>query len=268
MDKEDNNEQEKCFVAGEQYTMFIVAIQCMLIYFVALVYYLKQTKRKMYLRSGFLILGYAGMYISRFVDALFQMPFLYDFYRKNAIMVISKSLNLVLLNWIWVALYFFLFQIERINMTLVASNHQLYRKSIARKNRINNTILVTYFIAILVFDSIEIYDYYQELKDQTSCKDRNEDVISLREIIKFVAIAVLRVSDLYLCIIFFLIISYYYLKTKIRFRNSPHYDEATWLGLPNGKQLTFCITVLIAVLNLIQWFFDISQLVLEIARYN
>ncbi len=109
MGKEDNKEDEKCFVEGEQLTMFILTILCMLIYFAALVYYLKKTKRKMYLRSGFLILGYAVMYISRFVDALFQMPFLSESYKKRVIMVISKSLNLFILNWIWIALYFFLF---------------------------------------------------------------------------------------------------------------------------------------------------------------
>lgn len=235
MYKEVNKDDEKCFVAGEQLTMFIITLQCILIYFAALVYYLKKTNRKMYLRSGFLILGYAAMYISRFIDALFQMRFLYDFYRKSVIMVISKSLNLVILNWIWVALYFFLFQIEKINMTLGASNHQLLKKSLERKNKINNIILVIYFIAILVFDCLEIYDYYQEYKSQTSCIDINEDVISFREIVKFVAMAVLRLSDLYLCIVFFIIIRYYYQKTKLRFRQSPDYDKTTWLGLPNGK---------------------------------
>jgi hypothetical protein len=71
MYKEVNKDDEKCFVAGEQLTMFIITLQCILIYFAALVYYLKKTNRKMYLRSGFLILGYAAMYLSRFVDALF-----------------------------------------------------------------------------------------------------------------------------------------------------------------------------------------------------
>jgi hypothetical protein len=81
----------------------------------------------MYLRSGFLIVGYAILFISRFIEAVIEMPFLVEKSSESITSVIIKSLNEVMLNWIWVALYFFLFQIEKINMTLLATNHQAFK---------------------------------------------------------------------------------------------------------------------------------------------
>jgi len=95
----------------------------MIIYLVALVVYSVKTRLKMYLRSGFLIVGYAILFTSRFVQATIEMPFFFDKSSKSIAYFITKSVKLVMLNWIWVALYFFLFQIEKINMTLLATTH-------------------------------------------------------------------------------------------------------------------------------------------------
>jgi hypothetical protein len=51
------------------------------------------------------------------------MPLFFDKSSKSIAYFITKIVKLVMLNWIWVALYFFLFQIEKINMTLLATNH-------------------------------------------------------------------------------------------------------------------------------------------------
>ena len=99
----------------------------MIIYLVALLVYSVKTRFKMYLRSGFLIVGYAILFISRFIEAVIEMPFLVEKSSESITSVIIKSLNEVMLNWIWVALYFFLFQIEKINMTLLATNHQAFK---------------------------------------------------------------------------------------------------------------------------------------------
>ena len=95
----------------------------MLIYLFAFVIYSVKTRFKMYLRSGFLIVGYAILFISRFVKATIDMPFLIDKSSKSITYFITESVKLIMLNWIWVAIYFFLFQIEKITMTLLATNH-------------------------------------------------------------------------------------------------------------------------------------------------
>ena len=95
----------------------------MIIYLVALVVYSVKTRFKMYLRSGFLIVGYAILFTSRFVKAIIDMPFLIDKSSKSMTYFITESVKLIMLNWIWVAIYFFLFQIEKITMTLLATNH-------------------------------------------------------------------------------------------------------------------------------------------------
>jgi hypothetical protein len=59
-------------------TMVIVSFWCMIIYLVALVVYSVKNRFKMYLRSGFLIVGYAILFISRFIEAVIEMPFLFD----------------------------------------------------------------------------------------------------------------------------------------------------------------------------------------------
>ena len=95
----------------------------MLIYLFAVVIYSVKTRFKMYLRSGFLIAGYAILYTSRFSMATIEMPFFFEKSSKSMAYFITKIVKLVMLDWIWVALYFFLFQIEIINMTLLATNH-------------------------------------------------------------------------------------------------------------------------------------------------
>ena len=95
----------------------------MIIYLVAFVVYSVKTRFKMYLRSGFLIVGYAIMYTSRFVKATIDMPFFFDKSSKSIAYFITQIVKQAMLDWIWVALYFFLFQIEKINMTLLATNH-------------------------------------------------------------------------------------------------------------------------------------------------
>jgi hypothetical protein len=55
--------------------------------------------------------------------ATIEMPFFFEKSSKSMAYFITKIVKLVMLDWIWVALYFFLFQIEIINMTLLATNH-------------------------------------------------------------------------------------------------------------------------------------------------
>jgi hypothetical protein len=102
--------------------MFIASIECFVIYFTALTVYLAKTKCKIYLRTGTLVIGYSIMYLSRLIDDLLYMDFANPDENKIAINIM-KSISLVLMNCIWVALYFFVFQCERITLTLKAQNH-------------------------------------------------------------------------------------------------------------------------------------------------
>ena len=163
-------------------------------------------------------------------------------------------MSLILLNFIWVALYFFIFQIEKICLTLQANNHTNLQKTLKQRRIINNTILVLYFIAIIVFDTLEILEYF--FHDNHNLKRYRY--------YKFAAMAILRSSDVYFSYVFCVIISFYYQRAKIRFRLSPEYDETTCLKLPNGTQFKFCLTIVLAILNILQCFFDIAILILEI----
>ena len=151
--------QEK--VDDSKTLLFIVSLQCLCTYYVALVIYTCKTKCKVYLRSGFLIFGYSFMYLSRFIVQLLSMPFA-KMNDGDILKNIAKSISLILLNFIWVALYFFILQIEKITLKLQAPNHTDFQKIVRQKNIFNNVLLVLYVISIVVSDVFEIGTYFNK----------------------------------------------------------------------------------------------------------
>lgn len=142
----------------------ICSAQVMLMYIVALLIYACKTKGKMYLRTGFLIISYVIVFASRLIMHVLQ--FLDHEKNHPFYSVFAESASLVVNNMIWISLYFFIFEIERINMTLQANNHQYLKKGLDRKRKINITILIIYIIGIVVFDGIQIKDNFDEQRQK------------------------------------------------------------------------------------------------------
>jgi hypothetical protein len=90
-------------------------------YLIALLFYASKTKCKMYLRTGFLIIGYAILFVSRFISEI-NVPF-DTLNREDLFFKLADSVSILMMISIWIALYFFTFHIEKIKFTLEATTH-------------------------------------------------------------------------------------------------------------------------------------------------
>ena len=103
----------------------------------------------------------------------------------------------------------FVFEIQKIKLTLEASNKEELRASKKRKNCINGTILVVYIVGEILYTTLEIATYFTESEEdhETTTLDRTRVIVLL----------ILRVSDFYLSVMFITIIAYYYRRTKDKY---------------------------------------------------
>ncbi len=131
------------------YIKFSVSLQCLVGYTLALLVYVYKTKFKMYMRTGFLIVGYGILFLTRFLVHI-EIPFK-DMLRNHIYIKIAKSVNMIVQITIWIALYFFIFQIEKIKLTLQASTHTHLIQQMNRKKKVHHVILAVYIIADIFY---------------------------------------------------------------------------------------------------------------------
>jgi len=162
----------------------------------------------MYLRTGFLITGYAILFITRFITEI-EVPF--EVYNDSDLFFkIAESVSIVAMICLWIALYFFIFQIEKIKLTLEATNLVHLQRSLKRKQLVNMVVLAVYIVADVIYILIKLYKIFT---DTQLTRD-------LWHEISFGVQVVLRLSDLYLSLVFIFIVRYYYSNAKKNFRAS------------------------------------------------
>ena len=123
----------------------------------ALIYYTIKTRCTFYLKTGLLIIAYAVLYQCRITEDFFKI-----YNTDNQALIISKSVARVVLSGLWLALYFFIFEIERINMTLNAKNFSDYKISLKRKGRTNMIIWIIYLVCSIVYVTLYILELFKE----------------------------------------------------------------------------------------------------------
>jgi len=118
----------------------------------------------MYLRTGFLIGGYGILFLTRFLVHIEVL--LIDMQPNHFFIKIAKSINMLVQITIWIALYFFIFQIEKIKLTLQASTHTHLIQQMNIKRIVHKIILVVYIIADIVFAVIQNINIFEERSDK------------------------------------------------------------------------------------------------------
>jgi hypothetical protein len=153
------------------------------------------------MRTGFLIIGYGVLFVTRFIIDL-DLALLTRQNKDDIWMKLTKSISITVFNAIWIALYVFVFEIQKIKLTLRASNATRLKNQLKRKNCVNGAILGIYIVGEILYTSIEIAIYFttNNLSPKTSVLAWYRTIVLL----------ILRVSDLYLSIMFITIIYSYY----------------------------------------------------------
>ena len=155
----------------------------------------------MYMRTGFLIIGYGLLFVTRFIidldSAILSGQSKYDIWMK-----LTKSISITVFNAIWIALYVFVFQIQKIKLTLRASNATGLKKQLKHKNFVNGAILGVYIVGEILYTALEIAIYFTT----SNLNQKNSDLAWYRNF----TLLILRISDLYLSIMFITIIQSFY----------------------------------------------------------
>jgi hypothetical protein len=97
------------------------------------------------MRTGFLIIGYGVLFVTRFIIDL-DLAVLSGENKYDIWMKLTKSISITVFNAIWIALYVFVFEIQKIKLTLQASNATRLKKQLKRKNFVNGVIFAIYIV--------------------------------------------------------------------------------------------------------------------------
>lgn len=104
----------------------------------------------MYMRTGFLIISFGILFISRFTFYLDEVIQTYNPKSSPSIFYAAAYIvKMISFYVIWLAIYVLFFEVQRIKITIEAESHSELKRSIDAKNKFNRWLFGVYCIIVV-----------------------------------------------------------------------------------------------------------------------